>query len=347
MPLIINTNVMSMNAQRHLAANTNALSKSMERLASGFRINKAGDDAAGLQLSENLRAQIRGSKKSLDNTQDAINVLNIADGAMQTIQNNLQRVRELLVQAANDTYAPAQRAAIVQEIEQLMQDNDRIANSTSFNGVDLLNANVPAAFDPANGTGGFWIQVGPDSDQPMPAPPIPATANVNRIDIAPALVDLTSTGALMAPILDPDGDTTNVSGDPTWTGDSIFDGTNLVTFNGDLDGDNTIEASEGDNVIDSNVEAQVLLERIDAVMTELNSRRGNLGALVNRLEGVANNLSISIENLSASESRIRNVDVAAESAELIRNQILQQASNTILAQSNQAPSLALQLLQGG
>src|SRR3982750_1787707 len=104
MPLIINANIASMNAQRYLTANTNALQSSMEKLASGYRINHASDDAAGLELSENLRAQIRGSQKALDNTQDGINVMNIADGAMQTITDNLQRMRELAVQAANDTY---------------------------------------------------------------------------------------------------------------------------------------------------------------------------------------------------------------------------------------------------
>lgn len=296
MPLVINTNVTSLNAQRFLGNNANALSKTMERLSSGFRINRAGDDAAGLQLSENLRGQIRGSKKALDNVQDGLNVLNIVDGAMQTIQNNMQRMRELIVQAANDTYAAPQRAAIVSELEQLMTDNDRIANGTLFNGVELLNDNVPA---------NFWIQVGPNDD--------PA---VDRIDIAPALVDFTSNSG---------------SGGAYQTAiDQIFDGTNLI--------------SGADGVIDNNAEAQALLTDLDAAMTELNLRRGNLGALYNRLEGAATNLQIAIENLSASESRIRNVDVAAESAEMTRNQILQQSAASVLAQANQTPQLALKLL---
>ena len=116
MPLIINTNTLSLNAQTHLTNNTNSLQKSMEKLASGFRINRAGDDAAGLQLSENLRSQFRGAQKAADNVQDAINMLNIADGAMQVIEDNLQRIRELSVQAANDTYSQNQRDAINQEI---------------------------------------------------------------------------------------------------------------------------------------------------------------------------------------------------------------------------------------
>src|SRR5690606_24858464 len=137
MPIVINTNTASLNAQRYLGNNTTALAKSMEKLASGFRINRAGDDAAGLQISENLRAQIRGSKKALDNVQDGINVLNIVDGSFQQITDNLQRMRELAVQAANDTYATAQRQAISDELEQLKLDIDRIASATQFNGKSL------------------------------------------------------------------------------------------------------------------------------------------------------------------------------------------------------------------
>ncbi|HEY9688306.1 MAG TPA: flagellin [Coleofasciculaceae cyanobacterium] len=167
MPLIINTNVSSLTAQRHLGLNTNMLSKSMEKLASGYRINRAGDDAAGLQLSENLRAQIRGSKKALDNTQDGLNVLNIADGAFQTITDNLQRARELVVQANNDTYNTSQRAAIETEITQLFKDIDRIAQAAKFNGVDLMSASAPAS---------FILQVGANN-----------VANVDTIDVASAL----------------------------------------------------------------------------------------------------------------------------------------------------------------
>src|SRR5690606_36346419 len=138
MPIVINTNTASLNAQRYLGANTNALARSIEKLASGFRINRAGDDAAGLQISENLRAEIRGSKKALDNVQDGMNVLNIVDGAYQQITDNLQRMRELAVQGANDTYSTAQRNAIGQELDQLRADIARIANATQFNGKELM-----------------------------------------------------------------------------------------------------------------------------------------------------------------------------------------------------------------
>ena len=283
MPLVINTNVLSLNAQRHLGNNTNALAKSMEKLSSGFRINRASDDAAGLALSESLRTQIRGSEKALGNVQDGMNMLNVADGALQTIQDNLQRMRELTVQAANDTYSTAQRTAIATEINALISDIDRIANSTKFNNISLLaDAGVPA---------NFYIQVGANGD------------NTNdRIDVASALGDMTTGGT-------------------------------------------TVDV--GAASVASNGAAQTYLGDIDDAITAVSTKRGNLGALVNRLEGTANNLAIAMENFSASESRIRNVDVAAESANLVRNQILQQASNTILAQANQTPGLALQLLQGG
>lgn len=287
MPLIINTNVSSLTSQRYLGNNTNSLQKTMEKLSSGYRINRAGDDAAGLQLSENLRAQIRGSQKALDNTQDGINVLNIADGSMQTITDNLQRMRELAVQAGNDTYNGTQRAAIQGEISQLLKDIDRIAGSTTFNGVPL--------FPTAAST--FTLQVGANN-----------TVN-DIIDVGAAMGDARA----------------NALGITSWD-----------TTNGVLT-----------TAINTGNAARAFITEVDNALVSINSKRGNLGAYVNRLEGAVNNLSIGIENLSSSESRIRNVDVAAESANLTRNQILQQASNTILAQANQAPQLAIQLLKGG
>jgi flagellin len=287
MPLVINTNVTSLTAQRHLSHNTSALQKTMEKLASGYRINHAGDDAAGLQLSENLRAQIRGTQKALDNTQDGINVLNIADGALQTVTDNLQRIRELSVQAANDTYNTSQRSAIQVEMTQLLADIDRIASATKFGGVNLLSGPVAS----------FILQVGANT-----------TLGVDTIDVASAM------GSADAATLMGAG--------------ALWNGTNITA------------------AIDTSTNARNLLTQMDTAITAVNTKRGNLGAFVSRLEGAVNNLSIGVENLSSSESRIRNVDVAAESSNLTRNQILQQASNTILAQANQTPQLALQLLKG-
>lgn len=281
MTVVVNTNVMSINAQRHLKFNTMQLSRTMERLASGYRINRAGDDAAGLFVSENLRTQIRGSKKALDNTQDGINMLNIADSAFQTISDNLQRMRELVVQAGNETYSQAQRTALNLEIDQLRADIDRISSTTQFNGVVLLST-APASYN---------LQVGPNG-----------TAN-DVISILSALGDTRATNAA---------------------------GLNITTA-----------ASTN---ITTNATAQTYLNTIDAALVILNTRRANLGAVVNRLEGTARNLSNSIENMSAAESRIRDTDIAAESAEMTRYQILQQSSAAILAQANQGTSIALKVL---
>ncbi len=276
MPLIINTNVSSMTAQRHLTNNTNMLNRSIEKLSSGFRINRAGDDAAGLQVSENLRAQIRGSKKALDNVQDGMNVLNIADGALSVITENLQRMRELAVQAANDTYDADQRTAIQQEINARITDIDRISDAVEFNGVKLLDGTL-ATFD---------IQAGPNN----------TAADV--IDISGA-----------------------------------FANADYATLSGG-----------GATLVDTHANALTAIGTLDTAITTVNNQRATLGSFVNQLESASQNLAIGIENLSSSESRIRNVDVAAESAELVRNQILQQSAATVLAQANQGPALALQLL---
>jgi flagellin len=287
MPLIVNTNVSSLNAQRHLGNNTNALAKSMEKLSSGFRINRASDDAAGLQLSETLRSQIRGSQKAMDNVQDGINVLNIVDGAYSQITENLQRMRELAVQAANDTYATAQRSAIKSEINQLIADITRIASATEFNGVKLMNGSATT----------FVIQLGAND-----------VAAEDQLDLASAV---SSTGP--------------------------FGNATAAALNASL--------TTGALLVDGSSNAREAITAIDSALATVNTRRGMIGSLTNRLEGAANNLSVSIENLSSSESRIRNVDVARESANLTRNQILQQASAAMLAQANQSPQLALQLLQ--
>jgi flagellin len=276
MSLIINTNVASLNSQRYLSRNTNALNKSMEKLSSGFRINRAGDDAAGLALSESLRTQIRGSKKALDNAQDAINLLNLADGALQQIQDNLQRMRELAVQAANDTYSSEQRTAMQTEFNQLIEDNYRIMQATKFNGAVVFGSNKT-------------FQIGANN-----------VANVDTIQV---------TGAAANNAL---GTVANVA-TANWT---------------------------------NSADAVASITAVDSSITGLNTQRGNLGAFVNRLESAANNLAIAVENYSAAESRIRNVDVAAESSNLTRNQILQQAAAAMLSQANATPQIALSLLRG-
>lgn len=280
MPLNINTNVSSLNAQRYLNSNSTMLGKSMEKLSSGYRINRAGDDAAGLALSEKLRSQIRGSQKAADNVQDGINVLNIADGALQSVTDYLQRMRELAVQAGNDTYNTAQRSSMKAEFDQLASGINQIASATQFNGVKLLNGAATS----------LKLQIGAND-----------TSGVDTLDVGKA-------GAFGAV------DTTTLS--------------------------------VGSLTLSSNSAALATITALDKAIGTVNKQRGTIGALSNRLETTATNLATNVENTSASESRIRNVDVASESAKMSQYQILQQAAAAMLTQANQAPQLALQLLRG-
>jgi flagellin len=280
MPLYINSNISSLNAQRYLNQNSAALSSSMEKLSSGYRINKAGDDAAGLALSEKLRSQIRGSQKAADNVQDGINVLNIADGALQSITDYLQRMRELAVQAGNDTYNSAQRSSMKAEFDQLASGINQIASATQFNGVHLLNGDLTS----------MKLQIGANN-----------SSGVDTLDLG---------------------------------GQKVFDSINASSL------------SIGSLALSSNSSALTALSALDKAISTVNTRRGNIGALSNRLSTTATNLATNIENTSSSEARIRDVDVAAESATMSQYQILQQAASAMLSQANQTPQLALQLLKG-
>jgi flagellin len=285
MSIVVNTNTQSLSAQRLLGNNTRALGKTLEKLSSGYKINRASDDAAGLQISETLRAQIRGSQQANNNVQDGINVLNTAEGAFDTITNNLQRVRELVVQGGNDTLSAVQRSAINSELLQLASDITRIANSTQFNNKNLLDGTQAS----------LKIQVGANS-----------TSATNVIDIGANSVFASATASSLG----------------------LFSSGALVVK------------------VNTNASALKSLSIVDAALQTVNNRRAAIGALTNRLDGASNNLNISVENFSASESRIRNTDIAKESANLTKNQVLQQASAQILGQANQTSQLALSLLRG-
>ena len=288
MGITINTNVQSLNAQRVLGGNVKSLGKSLEKLSSGYRINRASDDAAGLQISEGLRSQIRGSDQANSNVQDGINLLNTTDGSLETITNNLQRIRELAVQGGNDTLATDQRSAIDKEIQQLAKDVTRIASASLFNKKDLLNGTTTS----------LKIQVGAN-----------VTSATNTIDLATA--------------------GTNPFADARATALNLLGAADAVRLS-----------------VKSNGSALKTLSIVDAALQTVQNRRAAIGALTNRLEGASTNLQISSENFSASESRIRNTDIAKESANLTKNQVLQQASSQILGQANQTSQLALSLLRG-
>lgn len=279
MAIVVNNNISSLIAQRNLSQNTQGLSKSFERLSSGYRINKASDDAAGLSISENLRAQIRGNDQALNNIQDGVNLLQIAEGGLTVINENLQRIRELSVQAANETYGTTEKSAILNEINQRLEDMTRVAKTAQFNGIPLLTAAASQTI----------LQIGAD-----------AVASVNTLNITPALPDVSSSTLGI-----------NISVQPEdWSSDMI----------------------------------RSYLGQIDSALKFVVGKRSTLGAYQNRLESALQNLSVMNENIQATESRIRDLDIAEETANMTKFQILQQASSSVLAQANQLPSLALSLL---
>lgn len=276
MGLRINTNVASLNAQRNMSGTKLALDKSLERLSSGYRINRAGDDAAGLAISENLRAQIRGLKQSSRNAQDGISLVQVAEGGLNEVSSILIRLRELAVQAASDTIGPVERQFLNVEYDQLISEIDRIADGTEFNGTSLL-AGTGAILD---------FQVGIRNDP-----------QIDRISFDASKADANSAAL----------------------------GVNLTSVADKASAQNTLSA-------------------IDSAITSVAAMRADFGAIQNRLQSTINNLAISHENLSAANSRVRDVDVAEESAELMRNNILLQAGTSVLAQANQTTATALSLL---
>lgn len=279
MGLRIATNISSLTSQRHLRNTRKLLDKSLERLASGYRINRAGDDAAGLAISEKLRGKIRGLVQAQRNANDGVSLIQVAEGGLNEIQNILVRLRELGVQAASDTIGNKERRYLNEEYQSLKEELDRIANSTEFNGTVLL--------DGTGGTLDFQVNTG--------------GANLLGVD--------------------------------------------RISFNAfklDVNADKLGLEEVG---ISDKYSSQRSLHIIDSAIDEVASIRGELGALENRLTSTVKNISISVENLSAARSRIKDVDIASESAEMTKHNILMQAGIAVLTQANGVPKMALQLLQ--
>lgn len=279
MGLRIATNVSSLTSQRHLRETRELLDRSLERLSSGYRINRAGDDAAGLAISEKLRAKIRGLMQAQRNSSDGVSLIQVAEGGLNEVQNILVRLRELGVQAASDTIGNRERKFLDLEYQSLKDEIDRIAHSTEFNGTFLLD-----------GTGGsldFQVNTGGEN-----------LLGVDRISFDAFRLDV-NTGKLGLSEL-------NVSTKET---------------------------------------AQRSLASIDTAIEDVSSTRAELGAIENRLTSTIRNLGISVENLSAARSRIKDVDIADETAEMTKHNILMQAGTSVLTQANNVPKLALALLQ--
>lgn len=283
--MIINHNISALNAWRGLSQTNSAMSKSLEKLSSGLRINRAADDAAGLAISEKMRGQIRGLNQAVRNAQDAISLIQTAEGALNETHSILQRMRELAVQAANDTNTIDDRREIQKEINELIDEIDRIAQQTEFNTQKLLNGSfVDKSF-----------HIGANESQNI-------TLTIN-------------------------GMTSTLIGSDATTIDTLkVSNVDTATTGGVLDSANTA------------------ITIIDDAIKDVSAERAKLGAYQNRLEHTIANLGVASENLTAAESRIRDVDMAQEMMNFTRQQILVQAGTVMLAQANMAPQAVLRLL---
>lgn len=404
MGLSINQNIAAVNSYRNLSNTQNDLSKSLEKLSSGFRINRAADDAAGLAISEGLRSQVGGLKVAARNAQDGISVVQTAEGALTETHAILQRVRDLAVQGANDSNNDKARANIKTESDQLVSELDRIGKSTNFNGTNLLDGTA--------GTLKFQVGAGADANSQitvdLSGANIKAIATAlgsgatgttattitgaaaptaaNMAAAAGAAMTFTSTKAdgstasvTTAALTQADGtayDTTNTSVDEFAAAlkrDAQFSSNFDVTVERDANGAGigiALTAKDGGVVstatasvatafgtatpgataqsgvnYSSAQKAQDSIKLIDAQIEKVSTARAGLGAVQNRFEHTIKNINVSVENLSASESRIRDTDMASEMVSFTRAQILSQAGTSMLAQANQIPQGVLSLLR--
>ncbi|WPX07807.1 flagellin N-terminal helical domain-containing protein [Anaerocellum danielii] len=402
----INNNIQALNTYNRLTINNDALSKSLEKLSSGMRINRAGDDAAGLAISEKMRSQIRGLNQAQRNAQDAISLIQTAEGALNEVHSILQRMRELAVQAANDTNTDADRSAIQNEVDQLVSEIDRIANTTEFNTKKLLDGTVVGI--KAAVLGSYSI----NNNSSLKTTDITLLGNaattIQNHAAVNGAVNIVRIGSGTNPtdfeIRDVFGNV--LTGNTTiyfaGSATSIIIGfkTNVLTSSSQFSikfnnignmkvgesitltltayqaaqtdtskaittqiGANTgqtmqigIDSMKGIDlgVIDANgntikvntkYAASAAIAVLDNAISKVSEQRSRLGAYQNRLEHTINNLGTASENLTASESRIRDVDMAKEMMSYTKNNILMQAATAMLAQANQLPQAVLQLLR--
>ena len=308
MGIYVNTNINSLIAQRSLTSATSNMQNAITRLSTGLRVNHAGDDAAGLCVAQGLETLIRGNSRAKLNIQDGLNMMYIAEGGMEGVTEDLQRIRELCIQVASDIYSPEQKQTLMNEIQQRLEDIDVIANTTSFNGVVLTNGTNPEK---------MTIQSGCGSDEVN-----------NSINIAPALTNMLTSALgvkLNIVAITETVDTTVSVGNMTYTENGVV-GTAINGSNWDSD------------------MVRAYIAKLDDAINLISENRSSLGAYQNRLTSASNNLTIMNENYEQSKSQIMDVDMAEESANMVKYQILQQTSATMLSQANQIPSIALTLL---
>jgi len=397
--MIIQHNIMALNAHRQLGGNNTAVSKNLEKLSSGFKINRAGDDAAGLAISEKMRAQIKGLERAQANAQDGISLVQTAEGALTEVHSMLNRMVELATQSANGTYKnDVDREALQSEVNSLRSEIDRIAEYTDFNGIKLLDgtvggykgANIAAAAG-IHGANPATVSGGKLADTDAIKFSVAADGKVSITDLgATAAAGFAGAGITV------NGDANNPTGAGTfkftiamdkaiataaeyekWNGVEVsFTSTGngaptAVTFtveadaNGNVGGGLNLQigdsADQKINVsidgmstkalgidtisIGSETGAKNAIQTIKDAINKVSTNRSNLGAVQNRLEHTINNLGVTTENMTAAESRIRDVDMAKEMMAFTKNNVLTQAAQAMLAQANQQPQSVLQLLR--
>lgn len=309
MGLRIRTNVQSLVAQRNMGLSTSELGKSTERLASGHRINRGADDAAGFAISEAMTADVRSLAQARRNTNDGMSMIEVAEAGLAEITNIMIRLRELSIQAASDTIGARERGYLNQEFFQLKDEVDRIALSTEFNGTRLLtgaSGNLPEELIKDHNFSPLEIQVGKDYYPISDSLEAPNPINIIRLDLSRM--------------------------------NAFTEGEDGLGIGNSLNPEGTR--------VDSKTAAQMSMVKIDQAMDKVASYRAELGAKQNRLEKADKSISVAIEALSVARSRIKDVDFASETANMTQQNILQQAGASVLAQANQQPSIALKLLQG-
>lgn len=398
MGMRINTNIEAFNAQRNLSATAAQYAKNVERLSSGLRINRAGDDAAGLTISEKLRAQVKGLAQAQRNAQDGISMIQTAEGALNEVHSMLQRMRELAVQSANDTLSSEDRSAINTELQQLKTEIDATRDRTKFNGKQLLSGSLTTQLGGATATdlvvgdtitttggnatatdidvsgaqaGKTYTLTGSGTDLTLTrsGDSVAQTISVGALAAnGSGVLDFSQLGVKITLQADSGGktaagivtDLTAAANDTIVTqagagsanfqigansSDAMsvsFDAVSALSLNLS---DGATLALDDFNTTQSVANAQALITALDTAINTVSTKRASLGANQNRLEHTIANLGVAQENISASESRIRDVDMAAEMVQFTKNQILQQAGTAILAQANQAPQGVLSLLR--
>ena len=385
MPQTINTNVMALNAQRNLNMSQGSLATSLQRLSSGLRINSAKDDAAGLAISERFTAQIRGLDQAARNANDGISLSQTAESSLVEVGNNLQRIRELAVQSSNATNSNTDRAALQTEVTQLLNEVDRVANQTGFNGVKLLDGSFTGAVFQVGANAGETITLSSITDANIAAlgsvsqatgaaltiqssaltgfatAIVAGGVTVNGVDlgaIGSAANAAERAGQLVNAMNNVSQQTGVGASYDSTTGQITLTSAAAITFAGTTNSATvagwanaaigTVTTTTGITLlsVSSYTSAQLAIQQVDSALSTVNTTRASLGAIQNRFTSVVNSLTTASENLSASRGRILDADFAKETANLTRAQILQQAGTAMLSQANAVPQNVLSLLRG-